>query len=108
MGSLEHLAIIWCGVFVAILAARKTKLTPVLYYLAIGAIPMNSGILPVESPVFIHEFAEIGIVLIMFALGFQESTSNFMKSIKRNWGIAFFVAVAPFFTAYWLPNLVNV
>ena len=106
MGSLEHLAIIWCGVFIAILAARKTKLTPVLYYLAIGAILVNSGILPVESPAFIPGFAEIGIVLIMFALGFEESTSNFLKSIKRSWGIAFFAVVAPFFTAYWLPKLV--
>ncbi|NQU71896.1 MAG: cation:proton antiporter [Rhodospirillales bacterium] len=100
MGPLEYLAIIWCGVFVAILAARKTKLTPVLYYLAVGAILVNTGVLPEKSPDFIHGFAEVGIVLIMFALGFEESTSNFLKSIKRSWGIAFFGAVAPFVTAY--------
>jgi len=100
MGTLEHLAIIWCGVFVAILAARKTKLTPVLYYLAIGAILVNTGVLPKETSPFVRGFAEIGIVLIMFALGFEESTANFLQSIKRSWGIAFFGAVAPFFTAY--------
>lgn len=104
MGPLEHLAIIWCGVFVAILAARKTKLTPVLYYLAIGAVLVNAGVLPEQSSPFVRGFAEIGIVLIMFALGFEESTANFLRSIKRSWGIAFFGAVVPFFTAYWVAD----
>lgn len=100
MGTLEHLAIIWCGVFVAILAARRTKLTPVLYYLAIGAILVNTGILPRETSPFVRGFAEIGIVLIMFALGFEESTSNFLQSVRRSWGVAFFGGVAPFFLTY--------
>ncbi len=104
MGPLEHLAIIWCGVFVAIFAARKTKLTPVLYYLAVGAVLVNTGVLPAESTPFIRGFAEIGIVVIMFALGFEETTKNFLKSLKRSWGIAFFGAVAPFFTAYWIAD----
>lgn len=30
MNQLVHLAIIWGGAFVAVFAARKTKLTPVL------------------------------------------------------------------------------
>ncbi len=104
MEPLEHLAIIWCGVFVAIFAARKTKLTPVLYYLAVGAILVNTGILPAESSPFIRGFAEVGIVVIMFALGFEETTNNFLNSLKRSWGIAFFGAVAPFFTAYWIAD----
>ncbi len=57
MGPLEYPTIIWCGVFVAILAARKTKLTPVVYYLAVGAILVNTGVLPEKSPAFIHGFA---------------------------------------------------
>lgn len=104
MGPLEHLAIIWCGVFVAIVAARRTKLTPVLYYLAIGAILVNTGVLPEKSSPFIRGFADIGIVLIMFALGFEESTKNFLRSVRRSWGIAFFGAVAPFFMAYWIAD----
>jgi len=100
LSPLAHLAIIWCGVFVAIVAARKTKLTPVLYYLAVGAILVNVGVLPEESHAFIRGFAEIGIVLIMFALGFEESTSNFITSIKRSWGIAFFGGIAPFAITY--------
>jgi Kef-type K+ transport system membrane component KefB len=104
LSPLAHLAIIWCGVFVAIVAARKTKLTPVLYYLAVGAILVNIGVLPKESHAFIRGFAEIGIVLIMFALGFEESTSNFLTSIKRSWGVAFFGGVAPFLTAYFVAD----
>lgn len=100
MESLVHLAIIWAGVFVAVYAAKKTRLTPVLYYLAVGAILVNSGILPAAHDPFIRTFAELGIIVIMFALGFEESADNFLASVKRSWGIAFFGAVAPFAVAY--------
>lgn len=100
MEPLVHLAIIWAGVFVAVFFAKKTRLTPVLYYLGVGAILVNSGILPAEQDPFIRTFAELGIIVIMFALGFEESTDNFLASVKRSWGIAFFGAVAPFATAY--------
>lgn len=100
MQPLLHLTIIWCGVFLAVFAAKKTKLTPTLYFLGVGALLVNVGILPEESDPFIRGFAEIGIILIMFALGFEESASNFMQSIKRSWGIAFFGALAPFLIAY--------
>ena len=97
---LVQLAIMWFGVFVASLLASKTKLTSVLYFLAFGALMVNIGGLPSESPPFIRGFAEIGIILIMFALGFEENTANFLASIKRSWGIAFFGAIAPFCTAF--------
>jgi len=80
--------------------ASKTKLTSVLYFLAFGSLMVNVGILPYDSAPFIRGFAELGIVLIMFALGFEENIQNFLRSIKRSWGIAFFGAVAPFMTAY--------
>ena len=51
-------------------------------------------------PIFIVNFAELGIITIMFALGFEEDTSNFLKSIKRSWGIAVFGALIPFAVAY--------
>lgn len=102
MEDLIHLALIWAGVFVAAYLAHKTKLTPVLYYLAFGAAMVNLGLLPEESSQFIRVFAELGIILIMFALGFEENSGNFVRSIRRSWGIAFFGAVAPFFTAYYL------
>jgi Kef-type K+ transport system membrane component KefB len=65
-----------------------------------GAILVNVGLLHVESDPFIRGLGEIGIVMIMFALGFEEQTDNFLASIKKSWGIAFFGALAPFITAY--------
>lgn len=97
---LFHLALIWCSVYVAVFLANKTRLTSVLYFLALGSLMVNTGILPVETDPFIRGFADFGIILIMFALGFEESSSNFVKSIKRSWGIALFGAIAPFLTAY--------
>ncbi len=84
--------------------ANKTRLTSVLYFLAFGALMVNIGVLPRESTPFIRGFADLGIVLIMFALGFEENTRNFIRSIKRSWGIAFFGAVAPFLTAYFVAD----
>ncbi|MCH8863511.1 MAG: cation:proton antiporter [Proteobacteria bacterium] len=97
---LAQLLVIWIGVFIAVYAAKATKLTPVLFYLAVGAVAVNTGILPHEAHPFIRGFAEIGIIVIMFALGFEESPVNFLRSVKRSWGIAFFGALAPFAVAY--------
>jgi Kef-type K+ transport system membrane component KefB len=104
MNPLVQLAIIWACVYVASLMAAKTRLTSVLYFLGFGALMVNLGILPKESAPFIRGFAELGIILIMFALGFEENTRNFLRSIKRSWGIAFFGAVAPFCVAYVIAN----
>ena len=100
MHDMVFLAIIWTGVFISYLFAEKTKLTPVLYFLAFGSLMVNVGILPEESSEFITGFAEIGIILIMFALGFEEDTGKFVKGIKRSWGIALFGALAPFAMGY--------
>lgn len=100
MHSLEYLALIWIGVFVGVILARKTRMTPVLFYLAIGCIFVNTGLLPHEDDAFIRGFAEVGIILIMFALGFEENMSRFMAGVKRSWGIAFFGALAPFLAAF--------
>ena len=100
MHDLAILAIIWVSVFAASWLADKTRLTPVLWYLFCGAVMVNLGILPTEMPVFITDFAELGIIVIMFALGFEEETGNFLRSIKRSWGIALFGAIAPFAVAY--------
>lgn len=91
---------IWAGVFIAVLAARYTRLTPVLFFLFVGAVMVNLGILPEQSHPFIRGFSEVGIIVIMFALGFEENTAVFLESVKRSWGIAFFGALFPFFTAY--------
>ena len=105
-GPLFQLAIIWAGVFVANILAVRTKLTSVLYFLAFGAIMVNIGLLPQQLSAFIDGFAELGIVIIMFALGFEENTQNFLASIRRSWGIAFFGALAPFFTAFMIAKYI--
>jgi Kef-type K+ transport system membrane component KefB len=102
MEDLFSLAITWMAVFVAHFAAARTRLTPVLWFLAMGCLLVNLGILPREPGVFMRDFAEIGIIVIMFALGFEENSSHFINSIKRTWGIALFGAIAPFLVAYTL------
>ncbi len=102
MHDIAILAIIWTSVFVASFLSHKTRLTPVLWYLFLGAVLVNLQWLPEEMPVFIEHFAELGIIIIMFALGFEEDTSNFLRSIKRSWGIALFGALVPFAVSYGL------
>jgi Kef-type K+ transport system membrane component KefB len=100
MENIVHLALIWSGVFCSGYLAAKTKLTPVLYFLAVGCLFANLGWLPAEGTPFIEGLSEVGIILIMFALGFEEDSTGFVKSIKRTWGIALFGALAPFAIAY--------
>ena len=105
MESLTALAVIWFTVYLAEIAAAKTRLTPVLYFLAFGCILVNAGILPKETDPFIRGFSDMGIILIMFALGFEENQDNFLRGVKSAWGIAFFGAIFPFFTAYYVADL---
>jgi Kef-type K+ transport system membrane component KefB len=100
MEDLFSLAVIWAAVFAAHYGAAKTRLTPVLWFLAMGCILVNIGVLPEQPGIFIEDFASIGIIFIMFALGFEENSSEFVRSIKRSWGIALFGALAPFAIAY--------
>lgn len=102
MQDMFYLAIIWSGVFLSYFMAQKTKLTPVLYFLAFGSVMVNIGVLPEESTEFIRGFSEIGIILIMFALGFEEDSGHFIRGVKRSWGIALFGALAPFAVAYYV------
>lgn len=100
MEDLNYLALIWCSVFVSFWLANKTKLTPLLFYLLMGSVLVTVGLLPEISTPFIRGFSEFGIILIMFALGFEENPTTFVHSIKRTWGIAFFGALGPFIAAY--------
>jgi len=49
MEALVQLALIWVGVLLAAYLARRTRLTPVLYFLAVGSLFVNVGLLP-EQP----------------------------------------------------------
>lgn len=70
MQDLESLAIIWLAVFAAHYLAGRTRLTPVLWFLAMGCLLVNVGILPEEPGIFLVDLSEVGIIVIMFALGF--------------------------------------
>ena len=48
MDSLLHLSIIWAGVFVAVVLAKRARLTPVLYFLFIRAALTNIGLLQIS------------------------------------------------------------
>ncbi len=100
MHDLQQLALIWASVFIASWLAAKTKLTPVLYFLAAGCVMVNLGWLPEHSTPFITGISEVGIILIMFALGFEANPRYFIRSIKRSWGIALFGALGPFIAAW--------
>ena len=102
MLDIQYLTIIWCSVFISYWFANKTKMTPVLFYLLMGSVLVTMGLLPKEATPFIGGLAEFGIILIMFALGFEENPTIFVRSIKRSWGIAFFGALGPFIAAYLL------
>ena len=100
MHDLQQLALIWASVFIASWLAAKTKLTPVLYFLAAGCVMVNLGWLPEHSTPFIAGISEVGIILIMFALGFEANPRYFIRSMKRSWGIALFGALGPFIAAW--------
>jgi Kef-type K+ transport system membrane component KefB len=100
MEAFYHLALIWASVLLASWLAEKSRLTPVPWYLFMGALLVNLGWLPEKPEELIKGLSELGIIVIMFALGFEENTNRFLTAIKRSWGIALFGAVAPFTTAW--------
>ena len=68
---LSQLAIICVSVYAAVYAARKTRLTPVLFFLFFGALLVNIGVLPTNTDPFIRGLADLGIIVIMFTIGFE-------------------------------------
>ncbi|MDQ7049505.1 MAG: cation:proton antiporter [Enterobacterales bacterium] len=98
--NLLSLALIWASVILSSWFAKKTNLTPLVFYLLAGSLLVNFNLIPITPTPFIKGFSEFGIILIMFALGFEENPTSFLRSVKRSWGIALFGAIAPFFAAY--------
>ncbi len=92
-------AIIFATVIVAKIIAVKTSTVDVLWLIVIGAILGNLGIIPQENEA-LEYIGQIGIIFIMFALGFEESLENFLSGIRKAWGIAIIGALCPFLGAY--------
>lgn len=79
--------------------SAKTSTVDVLWLIIFGSVAANLSILPHHSEV-LEVIGEWGIVFIMFALGFDEDLNNFIKSIKRSFGIATLGALFPFLAGY--------
>jgi Kef-type K+ transport system membrane component KefB len=93
-----ELLIVFAGIMLSKILAKKTNTVDVLWYIIIGALLANVGILHEEHE--LEFLGEIGIILVMFALGFEEDISNFLKGIKKAWGIAVIGAIFPFLAGF--------
>ena len=94
-----ELFILFLAIFVSKFLAKKTNTVDVLWYIILGAVVGNMGILPEDER--IEFLGEIGIILVMFALGFEENLSNFIKGVKKAWGIAVIGAIFPFLAGFY-------
>ena len=74
-------AVIFATVIIAKIIAAKTATVDVLWLIVIGAVLGNLGIIPQESQALDY-IGQIGIIFIMFALGFEESLENFINGIR--------------------------
>ena len=95
--------ILFLAILISKLLAKKTNTVDVLWYIIFGAIVGNIGLLPEDER--IEFLGEIGIILVMFALGFEENLSNFLKGLKKAWGIAVIGAIFPFLAGYFSAKL---
>ncbi|NPA87588.1 cation:proton antiporter [Caminibacter pacificus] len=93
-----ELFILFLTIFVAKILAKKTNTVDVLWYIVLGAVLGNLHILSEDHR--IEFLGEIGIILVMFALGFEENLSNFLKGVKKAWGIAIIGAIFPFLAGF--------
>jgi len=84
--------------------SAKTSTVDVLWLIVFGAIGVNIGVLP-EHNAILESIGEWGIVFVMFALGFDEDFSHFMKGLKRSMGIATIGALFPFMAGFYTAGL---
>ena len=72
-----ELFILFVTVFLSKITAKKTNTVDVLWFIIFGAILGNLDLFSGDHR--LEFLGEIGIVLVMFALGFEEDLSNFLK-----------------------------
>jgi len=92
-------AFIFGAVVISKLLAKKTQSVDVLWLIVAGAILGNVGLLPSNNHA-LEYIGEIGIVFIMFALGFEENLENFVEGLKKSLGVAIIGAIFPFIAGY--------
>ncbi len=89
---------VFLAILVSKLLAKRTNTVDVLWYILIGAVFGNLGLL--EDNEELNFLGEIGIIIVMFALGFEEDLRNFLEGIKKAWGIAVIGAIFPFLAGF--------
>ena len=94
----SELFLLFSTVLVSKIVAKKTNTVDVLWFIVIGALLGNVGLFSGDHR--LEFLGEIGIILVMFALGFEENLSNFLKGVKKAWGIAVIGAIFPFLAGY--------
>ena len=92
-------AFIFGAVVISKLLAKKTQSVDVLWLIMAGALLGNFGLLPSDNHA-LEYVGEIGIVFIMFALGFEENLQNFINGLKKSLGVAIIGAIFPFAAGY--------
>ncbi|MEO1922958.1 MAG: cation:proton antiporter, partial [Nautiliaceae bacterium] len=98
-----ELFLIFLAVFVSKILAKRTNTVDVLWYIVIGALIGNLHLIQEDER--IDFLGEIGIILVMFALGFEEDLKNFLNGIKKAWGIAVIGAIFPFMAGFFSAKL---
>jgi Kef-type K+ transport system membrane component KefB len=90
---------VFVGVYLSKILAHKTKTVDVLWFIVIGAILGNFEL--IEETESLEFLGNIGIILVMFALGWEEDAGHFVEGMKKAWGIATIGAIFPFGAGYY-------
>ncbi|HSK55884.1 MAG TPA: cation:proton antiporter [Jiangellales bacterium] len=65
--------------------ARLLRISPVPFFLLAGLAVGEGGVLPLgEAQTFVEIGAELGVVLLLFALGLEFSAAEFTQSLRRH------------------------
>ncbi|SOC49768.1 potassium/proton antiporter membrane subunit, CPA2 family [Blastococcus aggregatus] len=82
---LVELGLLFLGLSVLGLAARRLGLSPVPFVLLAALAVGNGGLVPLENAEpFIEAAAEIGVVLLLLTLGLEFSSSELFASFRRH------------------------
>ena len=68
---------VFVGVYLSKILAHKTKTVDVLWFIVIGAILGNFEL--IEETESLEFLGDIGIILVMFALGWEEDAGHFLE-----------------------------
>ena len=98
MEYIKLLTLLMSIVFFAKIIAKLTKTIDILWYIILGLI--GTQYLFHINPQHLENWANLGLVFIMFYAGWRESLPHFLKEIWKNKWIAIIAAIGPFLGAF--------